>query len=132
MASHLTPTLFRQILGRIEDLRYRLGAVVETSIYVPSRRRGAMRPMVAVLGLVGVVGLAVGPGAAVAQTAKNVAAKSPWGPADEIGTLNMMTNASRSDALKQVAGGAVRRPRAHRPGLDRGRQPVVGCRRSEG
>ena len=25
MASHLTPTLFRQILGRIEDLRYRLG-----------------------------------------------------------------------------------------------------------
>jgi len=107
MAWHLTPTLFRQILGRIEDLRYRLGAVVETSIYVPSRRRGAMRPMVAVLGLVGVVGLAVGPGAAVAQTAKNVAAKSPWGPADEIGTLNLMTDASRFDVLKQVAGGKI-------------------------
>ena len=68
------------------------------------------------------MGLAVTAGAAVAHTAKNVAAKSPWGPADEIGALNMMTNASRSDVLKQVAGGAVRRPR----------QPVVGCRRSEG
>jgi len=66
-----------------------------------------MKPMVAVLGLVGLVGLAVTPGAAVAQIAKNVAAKSPWGPADEIGTLNMMTDASRSDALKQVVGGRV-------------------------
>lgn len=42
-----------------------------------------------------------------AQIAKNVAAKSPWGPADEIGTLNMMTDASRFDVLKQVAGGKV-------------------------
>ena len=42
-----------------------------------------------------------------AQIAKNVAAKSPWGPNDEIGTLNMMTDATRLDALKQVAGGKV-------------------------
>ena len=42
-----------------------------------------------------------------AQIAKNVAAKSPWGPSDEIGTLNMMTDATRLDALKQVAGGKV-------------------------
>src|SRR6185295_19809864 len=44
---------------------------------------------------------------AQAQIAKNVAAKSPWGPNDEIGTLNMMTDATRLDALKQVAGGKV-------------------------
>ena len=66
-----------------------------------------MKSMVAVLGLVGVVGLAMASGEAVAQIAKNVAAKSPWGPADEIGTLNMMNDASRLDVLKQVAGGKV-------------------------
>jgi kynurenine formamidase len=66
-----------------------------------------MTPIVAVLGLIGVVALAVAPGEADAQIAKNVAAKSPWGPADEIGTLNMMTDASRFDVLKQVAGGKV-------------------------
>ena len=41
------------------------------------------------------------------QIAKNAAAKSPWGPADEIGTLNMMTDASRADVLKQVTGGKI-------------------------
>jgi kynurenine formamidase len=66
-----------------------------------------MKSMVTVLGLVGVVGLAVASGEAGAQIAKNVAAKSPWGPADEIGTLNMMTDASRLDVLRQVAGGKV-------------------------
>ena len=66
-----------------------------------------MTPIVAVLGLVGMIGLAVAPTEADAQIAKNVAAKSPWGPADEIGTLNMMTDASRFDVLKQVAGGKV-------------------------
>ncbi len=66
-----------------------------------------MKPMVAVLGLVGAVGLAMASGGAFAQIAKNVAAKSPWGPADEIGTLNMMNDASRLDVLKQVAGGKV-------------------------
>jgi kynurenine formamidase len=54
-----------------------------------------------------VVGLAVGSAGVQAQIAKNVAAKSPWGPADEIGTLNMMTDASRFEVLKQVAGGKV-------------------------
>ena len=66
-----------------------------------------MTPIVAVLGLVGMIGLAVAATEADAQIAKNVAAKSPWGPADEIGTLNMMTDASRFDVLKQVAGGKV-------------------------
>ena len=66
-----------------------------------------MTPIVAVLGLVGMIGLAVAATEADAQIAKNVAAKSPWGPADEIGTLNMMTDASRLDVLKQVAGGKV-------------------------
>ena len=49
--------------------------------------------------------LVIGSMGAQAQIAKNVAAKSPWGPDDEIGTLNMMTDASRFDALKQVTGG---------------------------
>ena len=66
-----------------------------------------MKSMIAVLALVGTVGLAVTSGQAVAQIAKNVAAKSPWGPADEIGTLNMMTDASRFDVLKQITGGKV-------------------------
>jgi len=54
-----------------------------------------------------VVGLAIGSAGVQAQIARNVAAKSPWGPADEIGTLNMMTDASRFDVLKQVAAGKV-------------------------
>lgn len=66
-----------------------------------------MKSMLAVLGLVSVIGLALAPVPAVAQIAKNVAAKSPWGPADEIGTLNAMTDASRLDVLKHVASGKV-------------------------
>ncbi len=54
-----------------------------------------------------VVVLLIGSAGVQAQIAKNVAAKSPWGPDDEIGTLNMMTDASRFDVLKQVAGGKV-------------------------
>src|SRR5262245_43303001 len=73
----------------------------------PTHRRSAMTPMVAILGMVGVAALAAAPGPAVAQIAKNVAAKSPWGPADEIGTLNTMTDASRLEVLKQVANGKV-------------------------
>ena len=56
------------------------------------------------------IGMAMGaliPLQANAQIAKDVAAKSPWGPADEIGTLNMMTDSSRLDVLKQVTGGKV-------------------------
>jgi kynurenine formamidase len=51
--------------------------------------------------------IGVAPGPAAAQIAKNVAAKSPWGPGDEIGTLNMMTEASRFDALSRIASGKV-------------------------
>jgi kynurenine formamidase len=67
----------------------------------------AARLLAGVLGLVGMTGLAMSSGEAEAQIAKNVAAKSPWGPADEIGTLNMMNDGSRLDVLKQVAGGKV-------------------------
>ena len=66
-----------------------------------------MKAIVTMLGFVGVMGVAAVSGVAQAQIAKNVAAKSPWGPTDEIGTLNMMTDASRLDVLKQVAGGKV-------------------------
>ncbi len=54
-----------------------------------------------------VVVLAIGSVGAHSQIAEYVAAKSPWGPADEIGTLNMMTDASRFDVLKQVASGKI-------------------------
>jgi kynurenine formamidase len=33
--------------------------------------------------------------------------RSPWGPADQIGTLNLMTDASRAEVLSRVAGGKV-------------------------
>lgn len=42
-----------------------------------------------------------------AQVARNEAGASPWGPADEVGTLNMMTDASRLDVLKQAASGKI-------------------------
>jgi kynurenine formamidase len=67
-----------------------------------------MKRLLARTGIIcAVVVLVVGSAGVQAQIAKNVAAKSPWGPADEIGTLNMMTDASRYDVLKQVAGGKV-------------------------
>ncbi len=67
-----------------------------------------MKRLLAKTGLISaVVVLVVGSAGVQAQIAKNVAAKSPWGAADEIGTLNMMTDASRFDVLKQVAGGKV-------------------------
>jgi kynurenine formamidase len=54
-----------------------------------------------------VVVLIVGSAKVQAQIAKNEAQKSPWGPADEIGALNMMTDASRLEVLKQVVSGKV-------------------------
>jgi kynurenine formamidase len=66
-----------------------------------------MTRIIAVLGLVGVLGLAMAPGEAVAQITNDVAAKSPWGSADEIGALNMMTDGSRFDVLKQITHGKV-------------------------
>ena len=67
-----------------------------------------MKRLLAKAGVIGaVVMLVVGSAGVQAQIAKNVAAKSPWGPGDEIGTLNMMTDTSRFDVLKQVIGGKV-------------------------
>ena len=67
-----------------------------------------MKRLLAETGIIcAVVVLLVASAGVQAQIAKNVAAKSPWGPTDEIGTLNMMTDASRFDVLKQVAGGKV-------------------------
>lgn len=60
-----------------------------------------MRPIIAGFALSALLAAS----AAQAQIAKNTAAKSPWGPTDEIGTLNMMTDASRLDVLKQVGAG---------------------------
>jgi kynurenine formamidase len=42
-----------------------------------------------------------------AQVAKHVVGKSPWGPADEIGALNLMTDASRLGILARVSAGKV-------------------------
>lgn len=54
-----------------------------------------------------VAALAIASAGVHAQVAKNEAAKSPWGPTDEIGTLNMMSDASRFDILKQAASGKI-------------------------
>ena len=67
-----------------------------------------MKRLVAETGMICmVVVLVVGSATVQAQIAKSVAQQSPWGPADEIGTLNMMTDASRLDVLKQVVSGKV-------------------------
>jgi len=66
-----------------------------------------MTRIIAVLGLVGVLGLAMAPGEAIAQSTDDEAAKSPWGSTDEIGALNMMTDGSRLDVLRQVRHGKV-------------------------
>ena len=67
-----------------------------------------MRRMVAILGMMGVMSaLVLAPGGAWAQYAERTAAESPWGPEDEIGTLNMMTDTSRLDIIKQVMSGKV-------------------------
>src|SRR5262252_9430669 len=67
-----------------------------------------MKRLLAKIGTNCAIALLLGFGAsAQAQIAKNVAGKSPWGATDEIGTLNMMTDATRLDVLKQVAGGKV-------------------------
>lgn len=42
-----------------------------------------------------------------AQIAKDNVGISPWGKDDEIGTLNMMSDASRANILGQIAGGKV-------------------------
>ena len=77
------------------------------SVHVQGRKRRLLAPLGAVLVAAGLAGIVMAPGAAQAQIATNVAAKSPWGPTDEIGTLNMMTDASRLDVLQQVSGGKV-------------------------
>ncbi len=42
-----------------------------------------------------------------ANAAQRTVGKSPWGPADEIGRLNLITEASRSAILSRISGGAV-------------------------
>jgi kynurenine formamidase len=46
-------------------------------------------------------------GVAAGQTTVGGAAQSPWGAADEIGRLNMMTEASQLAILKRIASGKV-------------------------
>lgn len=59
------------------------------------------------LAVVSALGITVMSTQAMGQIAKNVAAKSPWGPTDEIGTLNMSTEAARFDVLSRIASGKV-------------------------
>jgi kynurenine formamidase len=40
-------------------------------------------------------------------TDRPVVGKSPWGPDDQVGQLNMMTDDSRADVLRRIAGGRV-------------------------
>ena len=66
-----------------------------------------MNKIIALFVLVSLMGFSLAQGEAVAQIATNEAQKSPWGSSDEISTLNMMTDASRLDVLKRIAGGKV-------------------------
>lgn len=67
-----------------------------------------MKQLVAKIGTICVVVVFIAGSATVqAQIARNVAQKSPWGPDDEIGTLNMMTDTSRLEVLKEVASGKI-------------------------
>ncbi len=56
-------------------------------------------------------GLALAGGGAPSPAGRKVgaakAARSPWGPNDEIGRLNLMTEASRAAILSRIAGGRV-------------------------
>ena len=71
------------------------------------RTRPARRLLAAFASICAATAIAVGSTDVQAQMARNVAQKSPWGPADEIGTLNMMTSQSRLDILEQVASGVI-------------------------
>ncbi len=65
-----------------------------------------MRRLLAIISMVCVVVvLAVAPDRAQAQIAKDEAAKSPWGPTDEIGALNMMNEDSKLAILSRIASG---------------------------
>ena len=46
-------------------------------------------------------------GAVMAEPSRPVVGKSPWGPQDEIGRLNLMTDASRAAILSRISGGRV-------------------------
>jgi kynurenine formamidase len=46
-------------------------------------------------------------GSLLAQSAPETVGTSPWGPDDEIGTLNLMTDGSRLSVLSQVSSGKV-------------------------
>src|SRR5919106_1064351 len=80
--------------------------VAPTCTHATARRRCAMRQVVAAVGIVGMVVVCfIVPGGTWGQLAKHMATKSPWGPNDEIGTLNMMTDTSRLAILKQIVSG---------------------------
>ena len=53
-----------------------------------------------------VLGLALSLPAAIAETPATVGT-SPWGPDDELGALNLMTDTSRATILSRISGGAV-------------------------
>lgn len=57
------------------------------------------------VGTVLAVGLALVAGPAVAE--RTEVGTSPWGPADELGRLNLMTDASRAAILARIDGGKV-------------------------
>ena len=71
------------------------------------RKRSPRRLLTAFASICAATAIAVGSTDVQAQAARNVAQKSPWGPGDEIGALNMMTSQSRLAILQQVASGVV-------------------------
>ncbi len=66
-----------------------------------------MNPIHASLALLGLLATAAHAGPKDAPATLARAAKSPWGPDDEIGRLNLMTEASRAAVLSRISGGRV-------------------------
>ena len=69
--------------------------------------RGVVFQAAMVLGLLPVPGHAQSHAHPAAAVTAEVVGTSPWGAADEIGTLNMMTDASRAAILSRIAGGVT-------------------------
>ena len=64
-----------------------------------------MTRLSAMFGIISLGLVLAAPGSAQTQISKDMAAKSPWGPDDEIGALNMMNEASKLAVLGKIKSG---------------------------
>lgn len=72
----------------------------------PEGRRKVMKRAIGFVALIFVLSGSA-PGVVLAQDAGEQVGVSPWGPEDEIGTLNMMTDTTRLEILSRISAGRV-------------------------